>query len=157
MFRTITLAVALLVSDSQAIKVENKAVSDAKIDQALELYNGIDMSTFARMQMNSKEDLKALNVDADKKDKVEKAAAEALELLDENGDGEVTFKEAIKVIFAAVKKEYPSVSKATLKALKKMYKKIFDAGDTDGSGSLNIKEIEKLAASMIESGTDAGF
>ena len=60
MFRTITLAVALLVSDSQAIKVENQAVSEAKIDQALQLYNGLDMSTFARMQMNSIEDLKAL-------------------------------------------------------------------------------------------------
>ena len=60
MFRTITLAVALLVSDSQAIKVENQAVSEAKIDQALQLYNGLDMSTFARMQMNSREDLKAL-------------------------------------------------------------------------------------------------
>ena len=60
MFRTITLAVALLVSDSQAIKVENQAVSEAKIDQALQLFNGLDMSTFARMQMNSREDLKAL-------------------------------------------------------------------------------------------------
>ena len=96
--------------------------------------------------MNTKEDLKAMKGISDAKAK--KAAEEALELLDEDGDEKVTFAEAIKVIFAAVKKEYPTVSKASLKALKKMYKTIFDAADTDGSGSLDIKELEKLAQSM---------
>ena len=75
-----------------------------------------------------------------------------MELLDGNGDGKVTFKEAKKVIIAAVKKQYPSITNKQLKALKKMYKTIFDVADTDSSGSLDIAEIEKLAASMKESG-----